>query len=108
MYHVFSGIVLSIYLPIHPSIHPPQVATVEKLERDRYVDQIQSLSTQLATVTEKCHRAAMDQEMSRAENEAVRSQVSGSDRGHMLVGQRLVGQRSQVSRSQVSSSEAIG
>ncbi|GFN82552.1 coiled-coil domain-containing protein 158-like [Plakobranchus ocellatus] len=52
-----------------------KVASAEKLERERYLDQIHSLSSQLGTATEKCNRAALETQTAKSEMENLRTQV---------------------------------
>ncbi|RUS73451.1 hypothetical protein EGW08_018788, partial [Elysia chlorotica] len=52
-----------------------KVASAEKLERERYLDQIHSLSSQLGSATEKFNRASLEAQSARSEMESLRTQV---------------------------------
>lgn len=51
------------------------MANAEKLERDKYLDQIRGLSTQLITVTERYNRVTTEQQIVKNEMDSCRLQV---------------------------------
>ena len=62
---------LSIYL----SIYLIQVANAEKLERERYLDQIHILSSQLGSANEKYNRVSIEAQTTKSEMGDLRAQV---------------------------------
>ncbi|GFR62515.1 coiled-coil domain-containing protein 158-like, partial [Elysia marginata] len=52
-----------------------KVASAEKLERERYLDQIHSLSSQLGSAMEKYNRASLEAQNAKGEMESLRTQV---------------------------------
>ncbi|CAG5136859.1 unnamed protein product, partial [Candidula unifasciata] len=52
-----------------------RVASAEKFERDRYLDQLNSLSSQLSTMTESCNKLTTEKQMAQSETADLRSQV---------------------------------
>ncbi|KAL5012853.1 hypothetical protein ScPMuIL_011404 [Solemya velum] len=52
-----------------------KVTVAEKHERDKHMDQISTLSTQLNTITEKCSKVTLDMELARIENNNLKQQI---------------------------------
>ncbi|BFZ15225.1 hypothetical protein BsWGS_18264 [Bradybaena similaris] len=52
-----------------------RIASTEKLERDHYLDQIKTLTSQLSAMTERCNKVIVEQQLARSQTEDLRSQV---------------------------------
>ncbi|XP_061189078.1 coiled-coil domain-containing protein 158-like isoform X2 [Saccostrea echinata] len=52
-----------------------KISSAERMERERHLDQISSLSSQLSSLTEKCNRVSMELELSRSEVSNLKQQL---------------------------------